>query len=212
MREGKSVVAEIMNRLYARGLTTVSGGNVSARAGDAILITPSATDKGRMRPEEIAEIALDGVNRTPHLKPSIETSMHLSVYRKNPNVEAIVHAHPPFATAFAAAGRLPNVRLTAEGYAILGEPALAPYALMGSPELAEIVADTLSGGRVCALMESHGAICVGATLLEAFDRIEVLENAARIELYVERLGGAEGLSPARCEAIDRLMGRGGGAG
>jgi len=118
MKNTKQDVADCMNRLYERGLTTTSGGNISVRHGaDAILLTPSATDKGRMKAEEIAVIGLDGTNRTPDLKPSIETSMHLEIYRRCADVQAIVHAHPPRASAFAAARRAVNTRLIAESYA-----------------------------------------------------------------------------------------------
>ena len=86
-------VARFMRRLYKHGLTTTSGGNISLRLSDEfILITPSATDKGRMKWKEVAIINIFGENLTPHLKPSIETEMHLSIYRKKNEVLAIVHA------------------------------------------------------------------------------------------------------------------------
>jgi L-fuculose-phosphate aldolase len=210
MKNTKQDVADCMNRLYERGLTTTSGGNISVRHGaDAILLTPSATDKGRMKAEEIAMIGLDGTNRTPDLKPSIETSMHLEIYRRCADVQAVVHAHPPRASAFAAARRAVNTRLIAESYAILGEPVVASYALMGTGDLASIVAGCLGGSTVCVLMENHGALCTGRSLLEAFDRLEVLENAAAIELDVARLGGGAELEDARLREIDVLMGRDG---
>ena len=121
MNKQKQAVADCMNRLYRQGLTTTSGGNISLRtSGSLILLTPSATDKGNMTAEQIAEIGLDGTNHTPHLKPSIETSMHLEIYKQHPHVQAIVHAHPPMASTFVAARKPINTRLIAEAYAILG--------------------------------------------------------------------------------------------
>ncbi len=197
-----------MNRLYRQGLTTTSGGNISLRAsGNLILLTPSATDKGNMTAEQIAEIRLDGSNHTPHLKPSIETSMHLEIYKRRPHVQAIVHAHPPLASTFVAARKPINTRLIAEARAILGEPTIAPYALMGSPELAASVAGSFKEHTCCVLMENHGVLCVGDSLLQAFDRIEVLENTAKINLHLAQLGGGVELNDEQCRELDSLMGR-----
>ncbi len=210
MIEQKQTVADCMNRLYRQGLTTTSGGNISLRISEElILLTPSATDKGNMRAEQIAEIGLDGTNHTPQLKPSIETSMHLEIYKRLPHVNAIVHAHPPCASTFTVVRKPINVRLVAEAYAILGEPAIAPYALMGTPELADSVAGSFKKNTFCTLMENHGVLCIGDTLLQAFDRIEVLENAAKINVYSDQLGDARELTDAQCREIDIMMGRDG---
>lgn len=199
-----------MNRLYRQGLTTTSGGNISMRVpGDLILLTPSATDKGNMKAEEIAEIGMDGTNHTPNLKPSIETSMHLEIYRRHPQVHAIVHAHPPMASTFVAARKPINVRLIAEAYAIVGEPEYAPYELMGSDALADSVAGSFKKHTCCILMENHGVLCTGATLLQAFDRIEVLENIAKINLNIGRLGGGVELDNDQLREIATMMGRNG---
>lgn len=208
MIERKQAVADCMNRLYRQGLTTTSGGNVSLRISeDLFLLTASATDKGNMAAEHVAEIGLDGTNHTPHLKPSIETSMHLEIYRQHAHVQAVVHAHPPMATTFVAARKMINVRFVAESYAMLGEPAIAPYARMGTTALAASVAGTLGPHTCCVLMENHGVLCIGDTLLEAFDRVEVLENTARINLQLEQLGGGVELDRGQLREIDAMMGR-----
>lgn len=208
MMKDKQAVADCMNRLYRQRLTTTSGGNISLRvSGDVILLTASATDKGNMTADDIAEIGLDGINHTPRLKPSIETSMHLEIYKRHPHVKAVVHAHPPMASTFVAARKPINVRLIAEAYAMIGEPVIAPYALMGSPELAEAVAGSFQEHTTCVLMENHGVLCVGDTLLQAFDRIEVLENTAKINLYAAQLGGGVELDETQLREIDGMMGR-----
>jgi len=200
-------LAACMRRLYRQGLTTTSGGNLSLRAADgALLLTPSKLDKGRLRPEQVLILNPAGENLTPHLEPSIEAGMHGSVYAACPRVHAIVHAHPTCATAFCASATPLNVRLTAEAYAILGEPVRAAYARMGTPELAEIVAGACRGAA-CVLMENHGVLTTGGTLLEAFDRLEVLEQAARMTLITRLLGNVRELTPERLAALDRFMGR-----
>ena len=208
MIEQKQAVADCMNRLYRQGLTTTSGGNISLRLSEElILLTPSATDKGNMTAEQIAEIGMDGTNHTPQLKPSIETSMHLEIYKRHPHVQAIVHAHPPMASTFVAARKPINTRLIAEAYAIVGEPEYAPYELMGTSELADAVAGSFKKHTTCVLMENHGVLCVGNSLLQAFDRIEVLENIAKIDLNIAQLGGGVELNPAQLQEIDTMMGR-----
>lgn len=202
MIDQKQAVADFMNRLYRQGLTTTSGGNISMRiSGDRILLTPSATDKGNMTAAQIAEIGLDGTNHTPDLKPSGETSMHLELYKRRPDVQAIVHAHPPMASMFTALNERINVRLLAETYAFVGEPALAPYALTGTKELADAVAAALGTDRCAVLMKNHGVLTVGRTLLEGFDRMEVLENAAKMTVFVKQVGIPQELSPAQCDEL-----------
>ena len=200
-------LAACMRRLYRKGLTTTSGGNLSVRAGDGhLLLTPSKLDKGTLRADQILIMTWDGENLTPELVPSIEAGMHRAVYAACPRVRAIVHAHPSWATAFCAAGTPINVHLTAEAYAILGEPAWADYALMGTPDLAGAVAAACRRA-CCVLMENHGVLTTGTTILEAFDRMEVLEEAARMTVITRALGSVRELSPERLAALDAFMGR-----
>jgi L-fuculose-phosphate aldolase len=172
-------VARFMRRLYRHRLTTTSGGNISLRVSDdIILITPSATDKGTMRWKEIGIMTMTGENLTPGLKPSIESEMHLSLYRKLNNVKAIVHAHPVFASSFTATMSEIDTTLTAEAAAILGTPVMVPYALMGTAGLARVVAEYAEKSAVL-LLENHGVLTTGNTILQAFDRIEVLEKCSK---------------------------------
>ena len=201
----KKEVAYFMRRLYNKNLTTTSGGNISFRLDDnRLLITPSATDKGRMKSDQIAVLTMKGKNQTTVLKPSIETGMHIAVYQKRPDIKAIVHAHPPVASAFTALQRSINCTLTSEARAILGVPGMAPYALMGTPLLADLVAEKAIGTDVI-LLENHGIICLGQTLLAAFDRMEVLEAAAKMTLITELLKEKKELNPRQLREIDDLL-------
>lgn len=197
-------VARFMRRLCRQGLTTTSGGNISLRVTDEhIVITPSATDKGRMKWKDVGVIASDGENLTPYLKPSIETSMHIEIYRRRGS-GAIVHAHPVFATTFTALREKIDTTLTAEACAILGEPLFVPYALMGSENLAGIIADHIEKSDIL-LLENHGVLAFAPTLLQAFDRIEVLETAARMTVIARIMGKKRPLSPSRIEELKRLF-------
>jgi L-fuculose-phosphate aldolase len=198
-------VARFMRRLYENRLTTTSGGNISLRVSDDIIvITPSATDKGRMRWREVGLMNIFGENLTPELKPSIESEMHLSIYKRNKDIKAIVHAHPVTATAFTATRSKINTTLTAEARAILGDPVLVPYALMGTIDLAAAAADHVLYSDIL-LLENHGILTTGSTLLQAFDKIEVLENAARMTLIVEMTKRKSPLTRDRIQQIDKFF-------
>jgi len=157
-RNERREVALFMRRLYRQGLTTTSGGNISLRISEEIiLITPSATDKGRMRWNEVGIMTMKGENLTPELRPSIESEMHLSIYRAKNAITAIVHAHPLFASAFTAMKSRINTCLTAEARAICGEPILVPYALMGTAQLAKLASENIHGSDIL-LLENHGIL------------------------------------------------------
>ncbi|HEX2968870.1 MAG TPA: class II aldolase/adducin family protein [Bacteroidales bacterium] len=203
-KERKSV-ARFMRRLYERGLTTASGGNISIRIDDnVILITPTATDKGRMRWNDVGIMTMKGENLTPDLRPSIESGMHLSIYRKREDIKAIVHAHPAFASSFTATRSVIDTTLTAEATAILGKPVIVPYALMGTADLAEAVSAKIDESKVL-LLENHGILTASSGLLEAFDMVEVLENAARMTLIVEITRKKSPLSKNRIIEIEKLF-------
>jgi len=198
-------VAHFMRRLYKHGLTTTSGGNISLRlSDDMILITPSATDKGRMKWKEVGIIKMSGENLTPHLKPSIETAMHLAIYRKKSDVHAIIHAHPLFSSLFTAIKSKINTNLTAEAKAILGDPLMVKYAVMGSDALAEVAAKNAVKSDIL-LLENHGILTTGSNLLQAFDKIEVLENAAKMTLMTEVTGKRRPLNKTQILELERLF-------
>lgn len=204
-KEERKEIARFMRRLYDHGLTTTSGGNISLRVDeDIVLITPSATDKGRMKWKEVGIMNIGGENLTPALKPSIEAGMHLSIYRKAKDICAVVHAHPVFASSFTATKYEIDTKLTAEAAAILGTPLMVPYALMGTADLAKIVSDSILNSRIL-LLENHGILTAGKSLLQAFDRLEVLENAAKMTLIVEITRKKSPLTRDRLLEIEKLF-------
>lgn len=175
-----------MRRLYDRQLTTASGGNISFRLGDEVYMTPGGTDKARLETGDIGRLALDGTVLDKGFKPTCEAGLHLAVYRKRPDISAIVHAHPVTASAFAASEVEISTKLLCESQAVIGRIGRVPFFHFGTPELAEAAA-------LCArdydvfLLNNHGAMALGTSLLQAYDRLEVLENAARVTLICEHL-------------------------
>jgi len=194
-------VAKWMRRLYKKGLTTSLGGNISMICSDGhLLITPSAADKGRIKGEGIALLSPSGVNLTPTLKISMETGMHQAIYQLRTDVKAIVHAHSFYGSTFAALSAPINTHLLAEAYAILGEPAYAEYGLPGSERLAFEVASATKRSNV-VIMKNHGVLAVGENLLQAFDRIEVLENAAKMTIMTHLLAQKMELTDSQLEEL-----------
>lgn len=180
LAQARSKVAETMARLYRRGLTTSLGGNVSVRVdGNSFLITPSGLDKSSLSGDQIAQVTMEGKNLSSW-KLSIETGMHRLIYMARPDVRAIVHAHPIYVSAFSALEGCPvDTRLTAEAWWQLGEVAIVPYARMGTEELARKVAEKSLRSDVL-VMENHGVTCLGGSLLEAFEKIDVLERCCQM--------------------------------
>ena len=204
-KKERKEVARFMRRLYKQGLTSTSGGNISLRiSDDIIVITPSATDKGRMRWKEVGIMSILGENLTPDLKPSIESGMHIAIYKRKAEARAIVHAHPVCASAFTAMKCRIETDLTAEACAILGTPAVVPYALMGTAPLAELAAQHIEDSDIL-LLENHGVLATGETLLQAFDKTEVLENAARMTLIVTLTKKKSPLTKSRVFEIERIF-------
>lgn len=206
MYELKKEVANTMKRLYDRKLTTATGGNVSLRYKNIMLITPSGLDKANLTPELIAEVDIEtGENKTPHLKLSIESSMHRLIYVKNPEVMAVCHSHPTKASLFSALKEEIRVDLIAESWFLLGAVKKVPYALMGSEKLAQLISDAAKTD-CCLLLSKHGALTTGKTLLNAFDRLECLEQAAEMTLLSKGFT-IDPLTKEERDEIDRVYKR-----
>jgi L-fuculose-phosphate aldolase len=132
--------------------------------------------------------------------------MHLAIYEARPDVQAIVHAHPATATAFSVSGEPIRCELIAESYAMVHHIARAPYALMGTADLAARVAAEARTADV-VLMQNHGVVALGQTLLQAFDRLELVEAAAQMTLITRQLGAVAPLRDEWQRDLDALMGR-----
>ncbi|MGD1821918.1 MAG: class II aldolase/adducin family protein [Pleomorphochaeta sp.] len=183
-------VAQTMNRLFARGLTTVSGGNISLRINDELFcITPSALDKSCLTADKIAIVGFDGTNHTPEFKLSIESEIHRLLLINRPEMNAVVHSHPIYASTFSAIeGEKCNIltKLTAEAYYFMGDVINVPYHLMGTEPLAHEVAKYAKDYDVM-LMRNHGAIVLAKDLLGGFDKMDLLERAAKMTVIAKQL-------------------------
>ncbi len=192
----------IMNRIYHNGMTTLSGGNLSIRDenGD-IWITPSGIDKGALTPRDMMCVRADGTIEGPH-RPSSELPFHRAIYRQRPDLQAIVHAHPPALVSFSIVRQVPDTRIIPQANRVCGPVGYAPYALPGSEALGESIAGAFAEGCNIVILENHGVAAAGSSLLDAFQRLETLDFCARTLIRARALGPAHALSDAALNLFD----------
>ncbi len=199
----RSDIVEIGRRMYARGYTASNDGNISVRLDAArLLMTPKSVCKGFMTPDMMCVTDLDGRKLQGDRDPSSETLMHLEVYRQRPDVQAVVHAHPPTATGFAVAGIPLDRAVLAEVLTTLGSVPLAEYATPSTNELPEAVRKYIKA-HDGMLLANHGALTVGGDLFSAYYKMETIEHFAKISLVARMLGRENVLSR---EEVTRLQG------
>ena len=176
-----------MRRIYRRGMTTASGGNVSIRDEKGIWITPAGVDKGSLAAGDIVFVDDNG-SITGRRRPSSELPVHVHAYRKRPDLRAIVHAHPPALVAFSLSHQAPDTRLLPEAFDCCGRIGYASYEPTGTERLGRSVARVLADGCHCVLMENHGVVAGGRDAGEAYERLEMLEWTATIRARAAALG------------------------
>ncbi|MHB8964004.1 MAG: class II aldolase/adducin family protein [Saccharofermentanales bacterium] len=189
----------MMNRIYYRGMTTTSGGNLSIRDenGD-IWITPSGIDKGTLTRDDIMQVKPDGTIIGRH-RPSVEYPFHRSVFDQRPDIRAVLHAHSPALVAFSIARRLPDVNLIPTTRLICGELAMAPYAVPGSKTLGSNISKEFLKGYSVVLLENHGVVIGAGDIFQAFMAFETLESSALLQINACKLGTLRPLSEEKIE-------------
>jgi L-fuculose-phosphate aldolase len=187
-------IASVMRRVYDRGLTTATGGNISMLDGDGnIWITPKGYDKGSLTAEDIVCVHPDGSYEGRHA-PSSEIFFHSATYRARPDFRAVVHAHPVYCIAFSLTRTLPRVDLLPDTLALCKNMRLSKYAMMGSPELGENMFAEFSKGADVVFLENHGVCVGGENLLSAYQLFETIEFAAKLDLLSRKLGDARAVT------------------
>ncbi|TIC82975.1 class II aldolase/adducin family protein [Nocardioides sp. GY 10127] len=195
----RSAVADASRLLASRGLVVGTAGNVSARVGDLVAITPTGADLSTLVADEVCLVDLDGHQVAGDLAPTSELGLHLGVYVDAPSAAGVVHTHAPASTAAACVvDRLPVLHYNQ--LALGGELRVAPFHPFGTPALAAAVREALDG-RLAALMANHGAIAVGPSLAKAVEHALLTEWLADLHARAVALGTPRPLTPAQQEAV-----------
>jgi len=202
-------IVEVGRRLWVRTYVASNDGNISVRVGaDRLLMTPANVSKGFMTPDMMVVTDLEGtlISGAPGRRPSSEILMHLVAYRERPDVNAVVHAHPPLSTGFAVAGIPLDRAVLAEVVTTLGAIPIAAYGTPSTSELASTVAPYVRA-HDGLLLANHGALALGADLFAAYYKMETIEHFARISLVARMLGREHLLSREEVERLQALRGR-----
>lgn len=203
--EAKQNILEIGRRMYAKNFVASNDGNISCKVSENTLwCTPTGVSKGFMTDDMLVLMDTDGNVIRGNYKPSSEMKMHLRVYKENPNVKAVVHAHPPAATSYAIAGLPLNRAILTESVMGIGEIPLAPYAMPGTEEVPNSIAPFVNTHNGC-LLANHGALTWAGDVMTAWMRMESIEYYALVSMYTKGLIGQ--VHELTCDQVDRLIER-----
>ncbi|MGD9931435.1 MAG: class II aldolase/adducin family protein [Mangrovibacterium sp.] len=202
MMHPRDQITMIIDKIYRSGLTTTSGGNVSIidENGD-IWVTPSAIDKGSLRPSDIMCVKKDGSIVGRH-KPSSEYPFHRAIYECRPEIKAVIHAHPPALVSFSIVRQIPNTNVIPQAKYICGDIGYAPYELPGSEILGDVIAEEFKKGFNAVIMENHGTVVGGTDMIDAFQRFETLEFCCRTIIYGNTIGTPNYLTDQQIDAFE----------
>jgi L-fuculose-phosphate aldolase len=187
-RKLKELICEIGRRVYQKEFAAANDGNLSIRVGEnEVLCSPTMICKGFMTPDDICAVDLEGNQIAGKRKRTSEILLHLSIMKARDDVKAVVHCHPPHATAFAVAGEPIPQCILPEVEVFMGEIPIAPYETPGTQKFADTVLPFLKGTS-CIILKNHGTVSFGKTLEEAFWKTEILDAYCRILMLARQLG------------------------
>ena len=201
--EIKKQICDIGKRIYNRGMVAANDGNISVKLSDnEFLCTPTGVSKGFMTPDYICKIDAEGniLQANKGFKPSSEIKMHLRVYKHRPDVKAVVHAHPIFATSFAIAGIPLTQPIMPEAVIALGCVPIAEYGRPSTEEIPDAVEKYLQYYDA-VLLESHGALTYSDSLLAAYHKMESVEFYAELLYKARQLGGPKEFTKEQVEQL-----------
>ncbi len=184
----KEEICEIGRRVYNRGFAAANDGNISVRLNDReVMCSPTMVSKGFMKPEDICKVDYDGKQLAGTRKRSSEILLHLAIYRQRPDVQAVVHCHPPHATAFAVAGVPIPQCILPEVEVFLGEVPTAVYETPGTQKFADTLLPHLKASNTI-ILANHGTVTFGPTLEKAYWNSEIIDAYCKILILARQLG------------------------
>lgn len=187
-RQLKEQICEIGRRLYNRGFAAANDGNITIRLNDhEVLCTPTMVSKGFMKPDDICKVDMEGKQLAGTKKRTSEVLLHLAVYKNRPDVGAVVHCHPPYATAFAVAHEPIPKCVLPEVEVFLGEVAISPYETPGNQLFANTIVPYVKDCNTI-LLANHGTVTFGPDLEKAYFNTEIIDAYCKILLLAKQLG------------------------
>ena len=211
-RQHRFAIVQFGRMLHQNGFVAATDGNLSVRLDETrLLVTPTCISKGRMRASDMVIVDMDGKRLSGKRRVSSEIGMHLLIYRMRPDVQGIVHAHPPTATGFAASGYDLTRPLVCEVVVGLGSIPLARYGTPGTPELTDAL-EPLIPNHDAILMANHGVVTFGSSLEGAYMKMETVEHFAKIALVTHLLGNEQPLGEKEVEKLHEVRHRYNGGG
>jgi L-fuculose-phosphate aldolase len=206
-RQHRFAIVQFGRMLHQNGFVAATDGNLSVRLDETrLLVTPTCISKGRMRASDMVIVDMNGKRLSGKRRMSSEIGMHLLIYRMRPDVQGIVHAHPPTATGFAASGYDLNRPLVCEVVVGLGSIPLARYGTPGTPELTDAL-EPLIPNHDAILMANHGVVTFGSSLEGAYMKMETVEHFAKIALVTHLLGNEQPLGEKEVEKLREVRHR-----
>lgn len=203
----KQEICDVGHRLYAHGFVAANDGNISVKLNDnEFYCTPTGVSKGSLTPEMIIKIDAEGNKIEGTLNPSSEIKMHLRVFRERPDVNAVVHAHPPVATAFTVAGIPLDRYILPEAVLTIGDVPTCAYATPSTMEIPDSLMPYIQK-HDAFMLQNHGALTVGNTLTRAFFTMEEVEFNAKIMKYAMELGRIQEISEEKMYELMDLRAR-----
>ena len=206
-RRHRIAIVQYGRLVHENGYVAATDGNLSVRLDETrLLVTPTCISKGRMKASDMVIVDMDGKRLAGKRRVSSEIGMHLLIYRLRPDVNGIVHAHPPTATGFAASGYDLNRPLVCEVVVGLGSIPLARYGTPGTPELTDALAPLIPA-HDAILMANHGVVTFGSSVESAYMKMETVEHFAKIALVTHLLGNEQPLGEEEVEKLHEVRHR-----
>ena len=197
-------ICQYGKKVYDKGFVAATDGNISMRMmGDRLFITPSASCLGTLNVNDLVYVDFNSQVLQSHSNPSSELPMHLEIYKKRPDVNAIIHTHPANSTAFTVAGENFSEPVLPELILGIGDIPIAKYATPSTNESAIVISDLIKKHDVI-ILDHHGVVTVGKDLQEAFYKLERLEHAASTLLAAKQLGNINPLNPSDIEKLHKI--------
>ena len=200
--EARRDIVKCAKQAFDSGLVAATDGNISVRMStDRVMITPGGTSFRNLNPGQMAYVDIEGHLLDYANRPSSELPMHLEIYRQRPEIGAIIHAHPPFTTAFTVAGITLETPVLPEVFVMCGRIPTANYATPSTTESADVIRELIKEHDVI-LLDHHGAVACGLDLDEAYYKMEKLEHAARTIFAANSLGQITPLTEDKLKKLE----------